>query len=676
MFQLYFSGFALSVLLFSCGQSSRFTADSRVGGSSNDATTCSQNLMALKDGPIEKAACSEEAPSEFDCQLTADRDEILQGQSIQVTLKSSQTNVDSSKINGVTVSPGTPAAFTPTTVGPFKFSGLVQKDFSFANCSAVVEVKAPLTPKETPPSCVLTAARENNLSTQCNVNITSTGGPVSDPPTLAGASRLLQIPNGWQSVVTCPADGVEVKANLQNSGGVGSCSQQVQAIASPVCRITVDRKDIEVGQTVNATLRSLGGPVATSLINNVAVTLDQPTKFTPPSAGKFILMGTLKNPRSNETCSIEVDVKDKPQQPVASKSCSLGATRLTPSSTKCQVVISPTGGALDDPPTLQGGGVLSKSGANWIGQVDCTAGGQTITATVLNQAGPTSCTANVPAIPEPACRLDVDRASVTLGEEVSVTIQSSGGPVDSSLINSAPATLGLALKLKPVSVGSFDINGSVQNPRATKTCVVSVKVNPAPPPVCTINTTYKPESIACNINVKANNSIWMKVSGWDSLVKNFQDTSASFISPLSTVNDGGVIKCPLVQEDLLVYVSHIKLTQAGQYRVESIIDDVGSVRFWKDGDPYRESIVSGNASGKINLDAGNYVVVVDAKDKGKAATGMAFSMKNNTNQVVHRSHSAVNRDDSWCIFRTSANNTNLKTFVPDAARCRKCFGAP
>ena len=187
---------------------------------------------------------------------------------------------------------------------------------------------------------------------------------------------------------------------------------------------------------------------------------------------------------------------------------------------------------------------------------------------------------------------------------------------------------------------------------------------------CTINPAYNPFQIDCAKSVKSA-TVWSQTTGWSGLVKKFSDTQAKFISPLKPVGN----KCPMVPGvDKLIYTTYVDIKNPGAFEVESIIDDVGSVRFWEDGDPSKEIVVAGNAGSftTINLKEKKYVIVVDATDKGQTATGAAFSVREKSSKKVVR-RSEKNTSNDICIFRVGATE-NVSTYVPKAASCRQCYG--
>lgn len=196
---------------------------------------------------------------------------------------------------------------------------------------------------------------------------------------------------------------------------------------------------------------------------------------------------------------------------------------------------------------------------------------------------------------------------------------------------------------------------------------------------CQASFDYNPQEIRCAIPFSSNDTIW-QVSGsvWEDRYNLISDKQAQIISPLDSERnpDNGTLQCRLVPaSDVLVYVSHVKISQPGSYTVDNLIDDEGSVQFWKDGDPNKRISVLGNSVGQmIDLESGHYAIVVDARDFGAVTNGMGMSVKNTlTGEVVRRSS---NSGTDWCIFRTKAEGLDLTKFVLDAAKCRTCFDGP
>ncbi len=190
---------------------------------------------------------------------------------------------------------------------------------------------------------------------------------------------------------------------------------------------------------------------------------------------------------------------------------------------------------------------------------------------------------------------------------------------------------------------------------------------------CSLQLGYAPEAIACNIPVNAAH-IWRETPGWSNQINNFPDQAAGFISPEAPANGG----CKVIPNTTkLIYVSYVVIPAAGQYNFTAIIDNYGSVRLWRRSDPGREVAlaqgdVNGFAQGTVDMEATGYAIVVDATDTG-IVNGMAFTLRNSAGTVIKRSTSGDPATAPWCIFR-GVDSTDPKTYVPQAAGCRTCFG--
>ena len=665
-----FTFLSLIALFSGCGKNSSFTGTADiikqeptgcpVTGDANGAVSPRNNLNGKCGGETSRISCT----------LTLDSAKITLGDSVKVKLSTSASGDIFVKINDIITKAETYLNFTPTTVGEFKFEGLVQNSKDSANCIDSVTVSpAVVPPVIIPPSCTLNATRNASNPTTCNVTITSTGGPITGDPIVAGITSLTPKSKGWEGIVSCNVAGETLTASVTNASSQSQCSTTVAEIQKPACIISLSSSQIELGQSVNATIHSTAGSVNATTVNGTPAQLDQAITITPNSIGPFTVTARVQNARSTESCVAIVTVRDRPQ-PIIPPSCTLTATRQSATSLKCDVTINSTGGPITTPPVIENAGLSMLNGTGYTGIVDCPAAGATIRATISNPAGSNSCSTQITSISQPSCQLVADKTNVTLGQSINVLLRSTGGPLTAAQLNSIATAPNQSVAFTPTTLGANTFTGRVDNPSGFATCTLNVNVER---PVCTINPAYNPENIVCSIAAKSSNSIWANTAGWMTRVRDFSDSSARFISPLSAVSSNGIIRCPMVQEDMLVYVTHLQIPSDGMYKIESIIDDTGSVRLWKDGNPYQEKIVAGNTTTSVQLESGSYTIVVDAIDTGKAATGMTFSLRNSGGSILRNSHSVPNRPDSWCIFRTS-RNTDLKTFVPDAGRCRVCFG--
>ena len=329
----------------------------------------------------------------------------------------------------------------------------------------------------TPPKCLMTAQREGALSTTCHVSLFASGGQLLSPPVLRNGAIFNKNANFWESLVDCPAEGAILLATVSNSSGSSDCKSEVLEIEKPGCVIDAQKRDIELGETIKVTMTSTGGLTVKSTINNIAVAVNQNTNFTPASVGTFILNGIVENPRSAETCTLAINVRPKPTPPVIPASCSLVATRQSPTSLDCDVTISSTGGQINGEPVIAGVGPLVADGTKWTAKVACPASESVVTASVGNAAGTNKCEAKINPIEKPACQIGTNLDTITLGDEVAVTLKSTAGPIVGASVNSVPATPGKTLTFKPATAGIFKFSGTVTNPSGSASCSGSVNVD-------------------------------------------------------------------------------------------------------------------------------------------------------------------------------------------------------
>jgi hypothetical protein len=419
-----------------------------------------------------------EKKTKLSCTIAVSQTEVSLGGSVLAQLAAVGEAIKFSQINGAEVKPGDDITFTPPKAGTFELNGFVQDSKSTTRCSKIITVTGTDTTEEVPPSCALNASRPTPTSTQCDLILSSTGGQINSAPTVTGGQILSQNGSAWAGVVNCDPAGQNITATVSNSSGSSQCSAAIPEMAKPQCSISLDQQSITLGGAVNATLRSLGGPITNSTINGVGVSIDGGQSFTPPVAGKFVLNGSVQNPRSTESCSATVTVNNPPVTPqVFPPACALTASRPTPASTQCNVTLSLTGGSpITGAPTVNGGQVLSQNGSGWAGVVNCDPVGQTITATVSNSGGTNQCNAAVQEIAKPQCSISLDQQSITLGGTVNATLRSLGGPVTNATINGLGVAVDRPLAFKPGAAGTFVLTGIAQNPRSTESCMTTILV--------------------------------------------------------------------------------------------------------------------------------------------------------------------------------------------------------
>lgn len=347
------------------------------------------------------------------------------------------------------------------------------------NCASAVVARG------VPPSCSIIATRENVTSTRCNVFVDSTGGKMSEDPSITGSQALTKKDKGWTSQVDCAPGGETIVAKVKNIAVSAECSATVAEIPAPACTLTTNLASIEIGQPVEVIMRSTGGPATSTTINSSPITIGKSEQFTPQVAGLYVMTGVITNPRASAKCTATVSVNTRsapvPVPITVAPSCSMVADRLNSTSEKCNVSIGSTGGPITNPPSLAGVTFTSAGANKWSAVSDCAASGVTLNASVTNAAGTRTCGVVVPAIARPACTLTTNVSSIDLGQDVSVTLQSTGGPMVTADVNGRPVTAGGSVNLKPPAVGVFTMTGTIQNPSATSTCSATVNVKALPP---------------------------------------------------------------------------------------------------------------------------------------------------------------------------------------------------
>ena len=126
----------------------------------------------------------------------------------------------------------------------------------------------------------------------------------------------------------------------------------------------------------------------------------------------------------------------------------------------------------------------------------------------------------------------------------------------------------------------------------------------------------------------------------------------------------------MASDQKLIYVSYFKAPSTGNYRIEALNDNTGTLSLWYQANPSKESHSQVTGQGyevkEKNLNRGHYAIVVDSIDQG-VASALIMSIARDGKEVKRTA-----TDGSWCIFRVPAN-TNVKEYVPKAAACRPCF---
>ena len=533
-------------------------------------------------------------------------------------------------------------------------------------------------------------------ATACNINLSKTsitigqsftasvesiGGPVDQ-------AFLNNSPVNVSQMVSFTPNNVgvfQLQASLRNASGLNTCTSSVNVAAAPLpivvppnCAISAVRQS--PGSTsCNVMITSTGGPIiGDPSLNSLTPVTKSATGWTTSSlcsaAGQTITATVTGDNNTSRQCSVNVGA-------IQATACNinLSKTSITIGQSFTASVES-IGGPVDQ-------AFLNNSPVNVSQMVSFTpnnVGVFQLQASLRNASGLNTCTSSVnvaaaplPIVVPPNCAISAVRQSPG-STSCNVMITSTGGPIigDPSLNSLTPVTKSATgwTTSSLCSAAGQTITATVTGDNNTsKQCSVTV-----PAAVCTADLSYNPQQVDCTIKVADTESIWSHAGlPWTKFIDSFKDKEASWISPLQRVTTFGRVYCPFVpQAEKLIYVSHVDIAVDGDYVFESIVDDTGYLRLWKNADPDQEVLLmpGNNANpvsagwAKIGLTAGRYSIIVDALDVGRAATGMVMSIKGADGTVLKRS----TNDGSWCIFRV-ASIEDVKAYVPKAAACRACF---
>lgn len=191
---------------------------------------------------------------------------------------------------------------------------------------------------------------------------------------------------------------------------------------------------------------------------------------------------------------------------------------------------------------------------------------------------------------------------------------------------------------------------------------------------CKEDVDYDPSDFMCSLPV-SEDSIWDIVTEWKNREDQLIDRDSSWISA-APVNNNYCASIP--QSDQLIFVSNFTITSDMNVRIQSIIDNYGTVMIWKDADPLKSVYKSEEnvpwVNDDIQIKSGFYSVIVDSIDTG-GASGIVFSLINSDSRVsILNSNSAAEGLVPWCMFRRSSESDKSTTdFVRDVSSCRPCL---
>lgn len=341
------------------------------------------------------------------CQIQLTSDNVTLGQSVKASVQGDFSASSQITINNIPTDTGRPVELTPNEEGLYAVTAHVKQGQTNTTCLAAVSVVAPDEEPnpETPPSCSVLATRQSAGSITCNLTVTSTGGALIEDPKVPNEQLQKNSQREWNSIVPCPASGKSFTASVTgNNGSSNTCQVTVPAIIPTACKINTSVQKITLGQSFGATMEATGGPWETASINGTAALPGKMISFTPSSAGVFQVMGVLTNAAGTNNCETSVTVEAPSIPIVVPPSCSISATRNGLNSSRCDLVVTSTGGTIIGDPAVQNAAQMTRNGNQWMTSTACATSGQKITAVVSGLENKTAqCSTDIGPINTTAC---------------------------------------------------------------------------------------------------------------------------------------------------------------------------------------------------------------------------------------------------------------------------------
>jgi outer membrane protein OmpA-like peptidoglycan-associated protein len=282
------------------------TTVSPTGGTKNVTPPNTMPYLAHVAGPGGSGTCSAavsvKIPPAPSCELTATPNEIEQGKSSTLTLKSAG-KVKSAVLDGTSLAPtGGTKTVSPadTTTYIAQCSGPGGSTVS----SVTVTVMPLLCPP--PPTCELTAAPKEIEEGQSATLTLKTGGKLCT----AVLDGTAVAPAGGTKTVS-PKNTTPYTAQCSGPGGTstGSATITVKLPAPPTCELTSAPKEIEHGKTATLTLKT-GGKVKSAVLDGTEVAPAGGTKTVSPK-NTSPYMAQVSGPGGSAMCNTTVSVTPK-----------------------------------------------------------------------------------------------------------------------------------------------------------------------------------------------------------------------------------------------------------------------------------------------------------------------------------------------------------------------------
>ena len=211
---------------------------------------------------------------------------------------------------------------------------------------------------------------------------------------------------------------------------------------------------------------------------------------------------------------------------------------------------------------------------------------------------------------------------------------------------------------------------------------------------CTEPLATNPEKIDCQIPMESADDATRFSAGLQGAKDKFAIKTAAWISVFGRGDpqiwqengqDVEAFNCAAVSKDnRLVYVNSFSLSADTEVRVDAIIDDMGYLRIWQDGDSSKEVLLINDyhdvndsafmsreqyLTATKTLKKGHYTVVIDVIDTHNWGHQTVFNLHRTADKGVILETQA---DSGWCVFDIE-QNVDIATFLQKSATCLKCY---
>jgi outer membrane protein OmpA-like peptidoglycan-associated protein len=414
-------------------------------------------------GPGGSATCSDKItvviPPPPACELSASPQEIEQGQSSTLTLKTSG-KVKTATLDGTAVAPaGGTKQVTPSDTT--SFNALLNGPGGAAMCTTTVTVLLP-----PPPAGELTASPEEIEQGQSSTLTLKTSGKVKTA-TLDGTAVA---PAGGTKQVN-PMSTTPYIAQVAGPGGSTLLTTSVTVIAPPppTCELTASPKKIEQGQSSTLTLKT-SGKVKTVTLDGTVVSPEGCGKTVTP-ADTTSFQAVVEGPGGSSTCAAIVSVVIPP--PAGKLTASPKEIEQGQSST----LTLKTSGKVRTA-TLDGTAVAPEGGTKQVSPMSTTPyiaqvegpGGSAIAATTVSVVVP----------PPPTCELTATPKEIEYGRSSVLTLKTSGKATSATLDGTDVPASGASKDVIPENTTPYI--AQVSGPGGSALCTATVTVIiPTPP---------------------------------------------------------------------------------------------------------------------------------------------------------------------------------------------------